>query len=266
MKFAFYQKDGIAYTITVAMMKRRQFLYTSALAAGALSLGRLRADAAAAGGPFSLPPLPYPEDALAPHIDARTMAIHHGKHHAGYTRKLNAALRRDPSMASQPIEALLSGLDGIETAETRTAVRQNGGGYYNHRLFWEVMAPAGETGRPSAALREALEAHFGSFDSFRERFQKAALGCFGSGWAWLAVCGDSLKVFATPNQDNPLMRGIVPDAHVGTPILGVDVWEHAYYLNYQNRRGEYLDAWWNVVHWDEVSRRFESAWRGRIQA
>ena len=197
---------------------------------------------------FELPSLSYAYDALEPHIDARTMEIHHSKHHNGYTTNLNNAIADSP-LADQSIEELLSGLD-LENK----AVRNNGGGFYNHRLFWQVMSPNGG-GTPSGALAEALESAFGSFEEFKTAFSKAAATQFGSGWAWLCVhSGGKLEICSTANQDNPLM----PNAGCsGTPILGLDVWEHAYYLNYQNRRPEYIDAFWEVVNWQEVLRRHQ---------
>lgn len=200
---------------------------------------------------FELPPLPYAEDSLEPHIDARTMSIHHDKHHAGYTNKLNNALEGHGDLAGKSIEDLLGNLDSVPES-IRTAVRNNGGGYANHSLFWRVMSPDGG-GSPSGALAEAINSAFGSFDAFKEAFSKAAGTRFGSGWAWLYVGGDgNLAVTSTPNQDTPLMDG-------NTPILGLDVWEHAYYLNYQNRRGDYVAAWWNVVDWDAVAKNFAAA-------
>lgn len=200
---------------------------------------------------FELPPLPYAEDALEPHIDARTMSIHHDKHHAGYTRKLNAALEGHADWQNKSIEEILGNIDQVP-ADIRTAVRNNGGGYANHRLFWTVMSPDGG-GEPSGALANAINAKFGSFDAFKEKFSSTAAGQFGSGWGWLVVKEDgSLDVYSTPNQDSPYMQG-------DTPILGVDVWEHAYYLNYQNRRGDYISAWWNVVDWDKVAENYEAA-------
>ena len=195
---------------------------------------------------FELPDLPYAHDALEPHIDAKTMEIHHGKHHNGYTTKLNGAIA-DTDLADQSIEEILSGLD-----MDNKAVRNNGGGYYNHSLFWTVMSPNGG-GAPTGELAEEIDRSFGSFDSFKEQFSSAAGTQFGSGWAWLVVHpGGKLEVYSTPNQDNPLM----PGSRGGTPILGLDVWEHAYYLNYQNRRPDYIAAFFNVVNWDEVSRRY----------
>lgn len=200
---------------------------------------------------FELPPLPYPENALEPHIDARTMSIHHDKHHAGYTNNLNNALEGHPNLAAKSIEDLLGDLNSVPES-IRTAVRNNGGGYANHSLFWNVMGPSAG-GRPSGDLADAIDEAFGSFDSFKEAFSKAATTRFGSGWAWLYVNSEgNLAVTSTPNQDTPLMDG-------NTPILGLDVWEHAYYLNYQNRRGDYVAAWWNVVNWGAVARNYAAA-------
>ena len=193
---------------------------------------------------FELPKLPYDHNALEPHIDARTMEIHHGKHHNGYTTNLNNAIART-DLEGKSIEDILTGLD-----LSNAAVRNNGGGYYNHSLFWSTMSPSGG-GAPSGALAEAIDAAFGSFDAFKDAFSKAAATRFGSGWAWLCVHkGGKVDVCSTPNQDNPLMPGIGCE---GFPILGLDVWEHAYYLNYQNRRPDYIAAFFNVVNWDAVS-------------
>lgn len=199
---------------------------------------------------FKLPDLPYAFSALEPHIDAQTMEIHHGKHHNAYTTNLNAALENYPDLASKAIEDILSDLNQVPE-NIRTAVRNNGGGFYNHNLFWVVMSPNGG-GEPSGDLADEINAAFGDFNSFKDTFSKAAATRFGSGWAWLCKKGDGgLMVMSTPNQDSPIMEGI-------TPILGLDVWEHAYYLKYQNRRPDYISAWWNVVNWGEVARRFES--------
>lgn len=196
---------------------------------------------------FELPPLPYAFDALEPHIDARTMEIHHDKHHAAYTNNLNAALEGKADLQGKSIEELLANLDSLPES-IRTAVRNNGGGYANHNLFWEVMAADG--GEPSTELAGAINSAFGSMDAFKEKFADAAAKRFGSGWAWLVANTDgSVEVTSSPNQDTPLMEG-------KTPILGLDVWEHAYYLNYQNRRPDYIKSWWNVVNWAEVSRRY----------
>ncbi|MEX2356051.1 MAG: superoxide dismutase [Thermaerobacterales bacterium] len=198
-----------------------------------------------------LPDLPYPKDALEPHIDAQTMEIHHGRHHNTYITKLNEALEGHSDLAGRDIEDLMRNLDSVPEG-IRTAVRNNGGGHSNHSLFWQVMSPNGG-GAPAGALADAINKACGSFDQFKEKFAAAGVGQFGSGWAWLVVKQDgSVAVTSTPNQDTPLMNG-------DTPILGLDVWEHAYYLKYQNKRPDYIQAWWNVVNWDEVTRRFEAA-------
>jgi Fe-Mn family superoxide dismutase len=205
---------------------------------------------------FSLPDLPYPPDALEPHIDARTMEIHHGKHHNAYVTKLNDAIKGQPDLESKSIEQLVADLGAVPES-IRTAVRNNGGGHFNHTLFWTIMAP-GAGGKPGGDLAAAINSAFGGFDKFKETFAAAAAGRFGSGWAWLGVKDDgSLCVCSTPNQDNPLMKGIVDC--LCTPILGLDVWEHAYYLNYQNRRPDYIAAWWNVVNWQAVGERYANA-------
>jgi len=197
---------------------------------------------------FELPELDYAHDALEPHIDAKTMEIHHGKHHAGYTSKLNAAIE-GTELEDKSIDYILSNLD-----LSNAAVRNNGGGFYNHKLFWKVMSPDGG-GKPSGDLAEAIDKSFGSFENFKDAFSKAAATQFGSGWAWLTVHeGGGVEVCSTPNQDNPLMPNV---GCAGTPILGIDVWEHAYYLNYQNKRPEYIDAFFNVINWNEVSKRYE---------
>ena len=196
---------------------------------------------------FELPQLPYGFDALEPHIDAKTMEIHHDKHHAAYTNKLNEALE-GKGQDGKSIEEILSNLD-----MNNKAVRNNGGGYYNHNLFWEIMSPNGG-GKPSGELATAIDNAFGSFDAFKEKFSQAGATQFGSGWAWLCVQqGGKLEVCSSANQDNPLMPGV---GCGGTPILGMDVWEHAYYLKYQNQRPAYIDAFFNVINWDEVSRRY----------
>jgi superoxide dismutase, Fe-Mn family len=200
--------------------------------------------------PFKLPDLPYAFDALEPHIDAKTMEIHHDKHHAAYTTKLNEALEKHPDLQGKTIEELLRGLDSLPEA-IRGAVRNNGGGFANHAMFWEIMGPNGG-GEPSGALADAIKSSFGSFDDFKAKINATGVGQFGSGWSWLAVSDKGLEIYGTPNQDTPLMKG-------HRPVLGVDVWEHAYYLKYQNRRPDYLAAWWNTVNWDEVSRRYTAA-------
>ena len=197
----------------------------------------------------TLPSLPYAFDALEPHIDARTMEIHHGKHHQAYVTNLNAALEKAPDVADRPIEEILAKLNAVPE-EVRTAVRNNGGGHWNHSFFWTIMGPKAG-GEPSGKLASAIDESFGSFAKFQDEFAKAAAGRFGSGWAWLVRQGGKLAVTSTPNQDNPLMDGTKPV----DVLLGLDVWEHAYYLNYQNRRPDYVKAWWNVVNWEEVGRR-----------
>lgn len=199
---------------------------------------------------FELPALPYSNDALEPHIDAQTMEIHHDRHHNTYVTNLNAALESAPELQSKSLEELIGDLDSVPES-IRTAVRNNGGGHHNHSLFWTVIGPNG--GAPSGALAEAIDSDLGGFDKFKEDFAKAATTRFGSGWAWLVVGKDGkLAVTSTPNQDSPLFEGL-------TPILGLDVWEHAYYLKFQNKRPDYISTFWNVVNWDEVSKRFEAA-------
>jgi Fe-Mn family superoxide dismutase len=200
---------------------------------------------------FKLPELPYDFAALEPHIDARTMEIHHGKHHATYVTKLNAALEKHPALAQKPVEDLLKSLDTLP-AEIRTAVRNHGGGHFNHSLFWKLMAP-GAGGSPSGALAAAIDKTFNGLAGFQEQFSSAAANLFGSGWAWLvADASRRLSVVTTPNQDNPISQGLVP-------VLGLDVWEHAYYLKYQNRRPDYIAAFWNVVNWKRVAANLEAA-------
>jgi Fe-Mn family superoxide dismutase len=199
---------------------------------------------------FTLPDLPYSFGALEPYIDARTMEVHHDKHHGGYVSKLNSALERAPALQSKSIEEILRSLEKVP-AEIRVTVRNNGGGHYNHSLFWKLLAP-GAGGSPSGALATTLDKTFGGFGSFKDRFSEAAAGIFGSGWAWLVSDGRKLSIVTTPNQDNPIMQGLIP-------ILGLDVWEHAYYLKYQNRRPEYIAAFWNVVNWKQVAENLEKA-------
>jgi Fe-Mn family superoxide dismutase len=194
----------------------------------------------------TLPTLPYPHDALEPHIDKMTMEIHHGKHHNAYVTNLNAALEKHPELQSKSVEDLIRGINSVPE-DIRTAVRNNGGGHANHSMFWQIMAPnAG--GAPTGAIADAIKSSFGSFDAFKEQFAKAAAGRFGSGWAWVIDSGGKLAIESTPNQDSPLMDG-------KKPVFGLDVWEHAYYLKYQNRRPDYVTAWWNVVNWAEINKR-----------
>ena len=208
----------------------------------------------AAWAQFTLAPLPYPANALEPHIDAQTMEIHHGRHHNAYVNNLNAQVKTFPDLAKMSLVDMQK-----QMSKFNAAVRNNGGGHYNHDLFWKVMAPAGQGGKPSAALEAAINQAFGSLDAMKKQFDQAAMTRFGSGWAWLIVGADrKLAVTSTANQDNPLMD--LPEITMrGTPILGLDVWEHAYYLKYQNRRGDYVTNWWNVVNWNEVNRRFDEA-------
>ncbi len=198
---------------------------------------------------YELPDLPYAHDALEPHIDAQTMELHHGKHHATYVSRANEALD-GTEWADKPVEDVLKSLDALPES-IRTVVRNNAGGHYNHTLFWESMSPNGG-GAPSGDLAAAIDSAFGSFDELKGKMRAAGLGRFGSGWAWLVVDGGALAVVSTPNQDNPISEAKVP-------LLGVDVWEHAYYLKYQNRRPDYIEAWWNVVSWDAVAERFAAA-------
>jgi len=247
------------------MMTRRQAIKTTALASAALAalpgaIAQTNPAAPAAAttptGPFTLPPLPYAYDALEPHIDAQTMQIHHDKHHAAYVANLNKAVAGDISfpVASSDrtveIEGFLKNLNSVPE-NVRTAVRNNGGGHYNHSLFWQMMKKGGG-GEPTGDLGKAIDTAFGNFSTFKDNLAKAGLGQFGSGWAWLVLDGSALKIEATPNQDSPLSSG-------KTPLLGVDVWEHAYYLKYQNKRTDYITAWWNVVNWDFVADRYAKA-------
>ncbi|OAJ72993.1 superoxide dismutase [Brevibacillus sp. SKDU10] len=197
-----------------------------------------------------LPALPYANNALEPHFDALTMEIHHDRHHATYVNNLNAALEAHTDLQGKSVEELISNLDALPEA-IRTAVRNNGGGHANHSLFWEILSPNGG-GNPTGAIADAINAAFGSYDNFKAEFAKAATGRFGSGWAWLIVDGDKVAITSTPNQDSPIMEG-------KTPVLGLDVWEHAYYLNYQNKRPDYINAFWNLINWDEVNKRFAAA-------
>lgn len=208
-----------------------------------------------AAAQFTLAPLPYASDALEPHIDKATMEIHHDRHHAAYVNNLNAQVKTYPELANLSPEAIQG-----QMSKFNAAVRNNGGGHYNHDLFWKLMAPEGQRGKPSAALEAAIQQAFGSMEEMKKRFDQAAVTRFGSGWAWLVVGADKkLAITSTPNQDNPLMD--LPEIQRGTPILALDVWEHAYYLKYQNKRAEYVTNWWQVVNWNEVNRRFEAATR-----
>lgn len=240
-------------------LNRRQFL--SVLGMGTVSVGMTMitlpngaagaqaAELSPSGSDFEVPPLPYAYEALEPYIDRQTMKLHHDKHHAAYVKNLNAAIAKHPELREKSLESLLKDL-GTVPQDIRTTVRNNGGGHLNHSLFWESMSPDGG-GEPVGAIARALQATFGDVVTFKQQFNQAGMAQFGSGWVWLVVTsGGKLQVITTPNQDSPLMQGY-------RPILGNDVWEHAYYLTYQNRRNEYLEAWWNVVNWAEVNRRFE---------
>jgi Fe-Mn family superoxide dismutase len=200
--------------------------------------------------PFTLPPLPYPPDALEAAIDKTTMEIHHGRHHKTYVDNLNAAIQGHPALESKSIEQLMRDIHSVPQ-DIRQKVINNGGGHANHSMFWEIMGPGGG-GQPGGPLAQALSLNFGSFDNFKAKLKEAALGRFGSGWAWLVVDGGKLAIVSTANQDSPYMNN-------QTPVLGIDVWEHAYYLRYQNKRPDYVDAWWKVVNWDNVARRFVDA-------
>ena len=237
------------------MMTRRQAIKTTALASAALATlpGAIAQPnsappaAAPPSGPFTLAPLPYAFDALEPHIDAQTMQIHHDKHHAAYITNLNKAVAEFPDLGKKSVEDLLKDLNSVPE-KIRGVVRNHGGGHYNHSLFWQMMKKNGG-GEPAGELAKAIDTSFGSFSSFKDNFTKAALGQFGSGWAWLVLDGRQLKIEPTPNQDTPLSAG-------RTPLLGLDVWEHAYYLKYQNKRADYIGAWFNVVNWDFASGRY----------
>ena len=233
------------------MMTRRQAVKTAALAIGACAIGSTPQNANAqsppASGPFTLPPLPYAFDALEPHIDARTMEIHHDKHHAAYVANLNKAVAEFPEVGKKSIEDLLTDLNSVPE-KIRAAVRNQGGGHFNHTLFWQMMKKDGG-GEPKEALAQAIEKSFGGFPSFKEKFSDTAAKVFGSGWAWLVLENGNLAIESTPNQDSPISQG-------RQPLLGVDVWEHAYYLKHQNRRPEYVTAFWNVINWDFVAQRY----------
>lgn len=245
---------------TSTNVDRRQFVKLGTLAASATLLPALATAAETPAAPvaaYTLPPLPFEAGALEPHIDALTMEIHHGKHHQAYITNLNTALASPPATQAKldktPLPALLSDLSDVKDEPLRATLRNNGGGHWNHDFFWKSLAPAEKSGKPSAELAKAIDTAFGSFDEFKKAFGAAAAKNFGSGWTWLILQDGKLKITSTPNQDNPLMVGITKD--IGTPLLGLDTWEHAYYLHYQNRRPDYVTAWWNVVNWDAVSKR-----------
>ncbi|MFM7550262.1 MAG: superoxide dismutase [Cyanobacteriota bacterium] len=233
-------------------MRARPF--TAKLLSGLAALVLLLAGGAPAWAAFTLPPLPYATDALEPAIDATTMTLHHDRHHAAYVANLNAQIEANPPLAELSLEALQRQIPRFPAA-VRTAVRNNGGGHWNHSQFWAVMAPPGQGGEPSTELLAAIDTGFGSLEAMQRQFNQAAAARFGSGWAWLIRRPNgALAITSTANQDNPLMN--LPDIEAGTPLLGLDVWEHAYYLTYQNRRPDYIAAWWQLVNWNEVNRRF----------
>lgn len=240
------------------MMTRRDALHQTALATAGIvavtsAVGIAQAQPAPAPtpmGPHKLPTLPYAYDALEPHIDAKTMEIHHGKHHQAYVTNLNKALQGHDELARKPIQDVIKDMNSVPES-IRTAVRNNGGGHYNHSLFWQMLKKGGAS-EPKGELKNAIDKKFGSYEKFKEEFTAAATKVFGSGWAWLTVEGRDLKVESSPNQDSPLMQGRLP-------LLGLDVWEHAYYLKYQNRRPEYINAFYNVINWDFVTERFRQA-------
>ena len=251
-------KSSENQSIELAAVNRRRFLQqagaTACVAAVGMSAMRETAFAQAAAAGFTLPPLPYAYDALEPSIDEMTMKIHHDKHHQAYITNLNTALQAHPALLSKSIESLLKDLSKLPE-DVQLAVRNQGGGHYNHTLFWTIMGP-GKGGEPTGELAQAITSAFGSFSNFKEAFTKAAVGRFGSGWAWLSVDGHKkLSLESLPNQDCPLSAG-------KTPIVGLDVWEHAYYLKYKNVRPEYVAAWWKVVNWDTVSKNFQMAMKG----
>lgn len=235
-------------------LSRRALLKWGMASAAVATLGQTHAKTA----DYTLPSLDFAPAALEPHIDAETMTIHHTKHHAAYITKLNEALTANPSLQAPTLDALMEKIATVTDPAVQSTLRNNGGGHWNHAFFWAIMAPAAQTGKPSDALLTAINESFGSMDKMKTAFAEAALKRFGSGWAWLIVQNGKLKITSTPNQDNPLMKGLVAASDLGTPILGIDVWEHAYYLNYQNRRADYITAWWNVVNWNAVNKHFSA--------
>ena len=202
--------------------------------------------------PYTLPPLPFPSDALEPHIDKQTMEIHHGKHHNAYVTNLNAAIAKHPNLDGKPLHELLANNLALVPDDIKAAVRNNGGGHHNHSLFWEILNPTNKANAPTGNLGNAITSTLGGFDKLKEQFKAAATGRFGSGWAWLVKRGQKVEIISTANQDSPIMEGAFP-------VIGLDVWEHAYYLKYQNRRPDYVDAWWNVVNWRVAEERFNRA-------
>jgi len=252
------------------MMTRRQAIKTTAIVSATVAVipsAIAQSTPSASGGPFKLPPLPYAFDALEPYIDARTMEIHHDRHHKGYVDNLNKAVVQIPRLIGVTVEELLQTLNRVPE-DSRAAIRNNGGGHYNHSLFWQMMKKSGG-GEPKAGLAEAIEKNFGKFTGFKTEFAEAAMKVFGSGWAWLVLDGKDLKIETTPNQNSPISPSLLAtevNDNMGRkltmihpsrpPLLGLDVWEHAYYLKYQNKRADYIAAWWNVVNWDFVAERY----------
>jgi superoxide dismutase, Fe-Mn family len=236
---------------------RRDFLKLTALTATAALLPQVsQADQI---GPLFSEKLPYAFDALEPHIDAKTMEIHHDKHHAAYIKNFNEMIGTAPWLVGKSLMEILGSLPSIEMEMVRTSLRNNGGGHWNHEFFWNTLTPAAKSGKPTDTLAAAIEAELGGMDAFKKSFAEAATKRFGSGWAWLIVQEGKLKITSTANQDNPLMKGSLAATELGTPLLALDVWEHAYYLHYQNRRPEYISAWWNIVNWPTVSARYAKA-------
>jgi superoxide dismutase, Fe-Mn family len=233
---------------------RRTMLKLGIASAAAATLGKSMAEQPA----HALDNLPYAPQALEPHIDAVTMNIHHGKHHAAYVAKLNETLATQHALQKLSLDELMAQIGTAADAAVQSSLKNNGGGHWNHTFFWNLMAPADQCGIPGDALVTAINASFGSVDAMKTAFADAAMKRFGSGWAWLILKEGKLKITSTPNQDNPLMKGIVPDTDLGKPILGIDVWEHAYYLHYQNRRADYITAWWNVVNWNVVNKLYSA--------
>jgi len=249
---------------TFSATTRRQFIVTAGTTAAAVAVNaQTPAAAPAPSGPFKVPLLPYPAEALEPHIDATTMGIHHGKHHKAYVDNLNKAVAPHEGLQKKTLEQLIADIAFLPE-DMRKPVQNNGGGHWNHTLFWNLMGVPGAAGiggaPPDGPLAVAINGAFGSFAKFQEKFADAAMKRFGSGWAWLIAKADGkLAIVSTPNQDNPLMQGIVPNGDRGTPVLALDVWEHAYYLKYQNKRADYVTAWWNVVNWTAANALFEAA-------
>lgn len=235
-------------------ISRRTLLKWGMASAALPSIGLAQTSASA----YSLAPLDYAAADLEPHIDAQTMTIHHTKHHAAYITKLNEALAANPKIEASSLDDLMATLSKLSDASVQTTLRNNGGGHWNHSFFWKIMAPAAKAGKPSDALLKAINESFGSIDQMKTAFADAAMKRFGSGWAWLILQNGKLKITSTANQDNPLMKGLVAETDLGKPILGIDVWEHAYYLHYQNRRADYITAWWNVVNWNAVNQHFSA--------